>query len=120
MVALMEVAKLWPHAAPPPLIASFDIDALIVAAQLHPEWPRAFLFNTWPDDFRAALNMIHPAVLGAVPDALTPDHLALLKGTELPLLTSYGVDSPARAREFLQQGFAAVISGNPKGILEVL
>jgi glycerophosphoryl diester phosphodiesterase len=119
MVALIEIAKIWPRTAPPPLISSFDVDALITAAQLHPEWPRGFLFEEWPEDLRALMNMTEPSVLGIDHEILSDSRIAVLKKTGLPLL-AYTVNNPARAQQLLGQGFVAVFSDNPKPILEIL
>jgi glycerophosphoryl diester phosphodiesterase len=119
MVALMEVAKLWPRDTPPPLISSFDVDALIVAAQLHPEWPRGFLFEEWPEDLRSLLQMTKPSVLGFDEEILTPQRLVSLKQIGMPLL-AYTINDPVQAQELLHAGVSAVFSDNPKTIFEVL
>jgi glycerophosphoryl diester phosphodiesterase len=119
MVALMEVAKFWPRDTPPPLISSFDIDALIVASQLHPEWPRGFLFDEWPEDLRTLMTMTKPSVLGFDQKLLTSQRLASLKQLDLPLL-AYTVNDPPEAQKLLHAGVSAVFSDNPASILEVL
>ncbi len=119
MVTLIETAKVWPRDAPPPLISSFDIDSLIVASQLHPEWPRGFLFEEWPENLAATIQMAQPSTLGVDDKILTPERINILKKTGLPLLV-YTVNDPLRMKELLALGVAAVFSDNPASMIEKL
>ena len=61
-VAASMAAEAWPSgAARPPLISSFSLEALEIAARLAPHLPRAPLFEDIPEDWQAIL-----AALGAV------------------------------------------------------
>jgi len=119
MVALIETAKLWPRDAAPPLISSFDIDALIVASQLHPEWPRGFLFEKWPENLDTIIRMTQPAILGIDEEIITPERLDDIRKTGLPL-QAFTVNDPSRAQKLLHDGIVAVFSDNPRPILDAL
>ncbi len=110
MVALIEAHKIWPENLPPPLISSFDKDALTVAAQLHPDWPREFLINEWSEDWIETVIQTQ-ALAVSVNDALvTPQRLAaLLSQSPVPVLV-HTVNDPSRAKELLRNGIAAVYS----------
>ncbi|MDR3425211.1 MAG: glycerophosphodiester phosphodiesterase family protein [Alphaproteobacteria bacterium] len=116
MVALIEVAKIWPDNAPPPLITSFDLDALKVAAQMHPGWPRALLLGDWREDWRELATTTQASAVSINAALLTPERLATLRATSVPIL-AYTVNDPAQARDMLKTGVNAVISDNPREIL---
>lgn len=116
MVVMIEITRLWPETLPPPLLSSADIDALLVAAQLHPDWPRSLLIEAWSDDWRAVAARAGVSALHVNTDILTPERVDLLRQTGLPLL-GYTVNDPARARDLLRQGFAAVLSDDPAACL---
>ena len=116
MVTLIEASKLWPEEAPPPLISSFDIDALMIAAQLHPDWPRGLLLNEWRSDW-AELAVLTQASTVSVNEALlTPERLALFNRAPVSVL-AYTVNDPARAKELLRNGVSAVYSDNVGAVI---
>ncbi|MDE2030139.1 MAG: glycerophosphoryl diester phosphodiesterase, partial [Alphaproteobacteria bacterium] len=63
MVSMIEAAKLWPADAPPPLISSFDAEALTIASRLHPGWPRGLLLDGWRDDWRELAGLTRASTL---------------------------------------------------------
>jgi len=116
MVALIEAAKIWPHDRPPPLISSFDEEALTTAAQLHPEWPRSFAFEDWREDWREAAMRAGAKALTVDADLLTPERLPVLAQSGLNIL-AFTVNDPARARGLLSQGVSAVFCDNPQDMI---
>jgi glycerophosphoryl diester phosphodiesterase len=112
MVALIEIAKLGSDAMPPPLISSFDIEALTIAAQLHPDWPRGLLLDQWRDDWREVMTVTRATTLHLNAKMLTTERLRALRETGVPLL-AYTVNDALRARELLTGGVRAVFSDNP-------
>ena len=119
MVSLIEAAKLWPEELPPPLISSFDVDALIMAAQLQPDWPRGLLLDEWHDDWADLALITQASTLNFNADLLTPERMAVLRSAQKPIL-AYTVNDPARARALLQMGVTAVFSDNPAEIIKSL
>jgi glycerophosphoryl diester phosphodiesterase len=119
MVALIEAAKLWPDTAPPPLISSFDIDALSIAAQLHPEWPRGLLLDEWREDWRELASLVQATTINLNADLLTPARIAALREANKPIL-AYTVNDAARAKALLQSGVQAVFSDNPAALIGAL
>lgn len=119
MVALIEAANLWPENLPPPLLSSFDIDALLVAAQLRPDWPRGLLLSDWPDNWRETAARAGVSSLHVDAALLTPERIEMLRQTGLPLL-SFTVNDPAKARQLLQDGVRAVFSDDPGSCISSL
>lgn len=119
MVAMIEIAKHWPENAPPPLLSSFDTDALAQAAKLHPQWPRGLLLNEWQDDWPALVRKTGASLLHINADRFTPDQIAVLRKLQMPLL-AYTVNDPLRARELLHSGITAVFCDRPKAIIPAL
>ena len=116
MVTLIEASKIWPEDHAPPLISSFSIDALMIAAQMHPEWPRGLLLDDWQDDWAALVAKTSARTINMNAHFLTLDRVALLKQSGLPIL-AYTVNDVARAKELLHWGVDAVFSDNPKDII---
>lgn len=116
MVTLIETAKLWPLDYPPPLISSFDIEALTIAAQLHPEWPRGLLLDGWTDEWPALMAQTQASAIH--PDArdLTPKRLAALRQADFPVL-AHTVKNVKQARELLQAGVTGIFWDNPTEII---
>lgn len=119
MCALIEAAKLWPETALPPLISSFDIEALKIAAQLHPGWPRGLLLDEWRDDWRDLVFATNATTVNIDADILTPQRLKTLTDFDMPVL-AYTVNDPARARELLAGGVRAVFCDDPAAMIKAL
>ena len=117
MVALIEASKLWPESAPPPLISSFDVEALSVASQLQPDWPRALLVDQWRDDWGDVMRQVNASCLNIDDALLTPERRAILRHAPIPVLV-YTVNDPERATLLLKEGFSAVFSDNPAVIID--
>lgn len=109
MVAMIEAAKLWPENLPPPLISSFDKDALMIAAQLHPDWPRGLLLREWSHDWIEEAVLTQASTVAFDDALLTPERLASLQDAPLPIL-AYTVNDPVRAKVLFDHGIRAVYS----------
>ena len=116
MVALIEASKLWPEFSPPPMVSSFDIDALRIAAQLRPDWPRGLFLETWRDDWVETAVLTQASTITLKDDLLTPERLAILQNSPVPLL-AYTIDDPARAKELMKNGIKAVFTDDVGAIL---
>ena len=119
MIALIEIVKIWPENAYPPLISSFDIEALTIAAQLHPAAPRGLLLEDWREDWREAMFETHAATLHVNAELLTPARLSLLTRMHVPVL-AYTVNDPAQAKSLLGDGVRAIFCDDPGTMLKAL
>jgi glycerophosphoryl diester phosphodiesterase len=119
IVALTTATQIWPQDRPPPLISSFDEEALAIAAQLHPDWPRSFAFEEWREDWHEAASRVGAQALTVDADLLTPERLRILAQADLALL-AFTVNDPVRAKGLLNRGVRAVFCDNPKEMIRAL
>ena len=119
MVSMIEAAKIWTPEYDPPLISSFDIDALTIAARMHPDWPRGLLLDAWQDNWAELAQAVDASTVNINADALTADRVEKLAESKLPIL-AYTVNDPLQAKELLHWGVTAVFSDNPKDIIKSL
>ncbi|MDD4616668.1 MAG: glycerophosphodiester phosphodiesterase family protein [Alphaproteobacteria bacterium] len=117
MVTLIEAAKSWPENVPPPVISSFDRDALAIAAQLRPDWPRALLLRDWTEDWLERAVLAQSSCVAINCDLLTSERLAFIRGTPLPVL-AYTINNPVRAQELLKSGIKAIYSDDAPLLLK--
>lgn len=111
--ALTIAQTLWPRAVAPPLISSFEPACLAAAARIAPGWPRGLLLEDIPPDWRETAARVGAA-------AIIIDHTRLDSAAAVATLAAegrtvavYTVNDPARARQLLSWGVAAVISDHP-------
>lgn len=119
MVALIEAAKVWPDFHPLPLISSFDIESLEIAAQFQPHWPRGLLLDEWREDWPDLVSAAQITALHFNEKLLTPERLGKLLPARLPVL-AYTVNDVNRAKELLGMGVSAVFSDFPREIVAQL
>ncbi|MDD3028905.1 MAG: glycerophosphodiester phosphodiesterase family protein [Alphaproteobacteria bacterium] len=116
MVALIEASKSWGEETPPPLVSSFDMDALMIAAQLRPDWPRSLFLNEWDDNWLSMAILTQASALSFNETVLTPERLERINAAPFPIL-AHTVNNPSRAKELLGQGIKAVFSDNVSALL---
>ena len=92
---------------------------LMIAAGLHPEWPRGLLLDEWREDWGALVRKTGASALHLNADNLTRARIGIVAETRLPIL-AYTVNNPALAKELLHWGVSAVFTDNPKEIIEAL
>jgi len=119
MVTMIELAKAWPERDLLPVIASFDMESLEMAAQLEPHWPRCLLFDTWDPDWRQKVERAGASAVNFKEDQLTQERVNDIIGLRMPLL-AYTVNDPVRAKDLLAWGVSAVYADCPRAILEQL
>ncbi|MEQ9811190.1 MAG: glycerophosphodiester phosphodiesterase [Azospirillaceae bacterium] len=102
----------WPSDAAPPLISSFRWDALLVAAELAPHWPRGLLIDDRPEDWEDWLGPIAPATLNVGWRKLSDGEMADYRATGLPVLV-YTVNEADRARRLFAAGARSLITDAP-------
>ena len=88
----------------PPLLSSFEIDALEAAQQAVPELPRGLLLDEWRDDWRelTARSWLRLFISIAILDKVEVS-ACKLKDAGLRILV-YTVNKPQRAAELLRWG----------------
>jgi glycerophosphoryl diester phosphodiesterase len=98
--------ELWAEMTPP-LLSSFDIDALAAAHQAAPELPRGLLLDEWRDDWRALTTQLGCVSIHLNHRLLDEARIAALKDAGLRILV-YTVNKPERAAELLRAGVDAI------------
>lgn len=98
--------ELWAEMTPP-LLSSFDIDALAAAQQAVPELPRGLLLDEWRDDWRALTTQLGCVSIHLNHRLLDEARIAALKDAGLRILV-YTVNKPERAAELLRAGVDAI------------
>jgi len=98
--------ELWAEMTPP-LLSSFDIDALAAAQQAAPELPRGLLLDEWRDDWRALTTQLGCVSIHLNHRLLDEARIAALKDGGLRILV-YTVNKPERAAELLRAGVDAI------------
>jgi len=116
MVTLIEASKLWPETKLPPMIGSFDVDALMIAAQLRPDWPRGLFLQEWRDDWIETAFLTQASTVTMRDDMLTPERLEMVKDSPFPLL-AYTINDKARMKELLKCGIKAVYTDDAATLL---
>jgi len=119
MVTLIEASKIWEPEYPPPLISSFDMEALQISARLQPDWPRGMLLDRWHEEWPMLAKSVDATTLNINADELTKERLEHVVASGLKVL-AYTVNDPQRAKELLGWGVTAVFSDDPKKILQAL
>ena len=108
-VVATEVARLWANQAVPPLLSSFQPDALRAARDADARWPRALLLDElragWFDE-ATALGCVAVVTNHKVMDAAV---IAQLHGAGLRALV-YTVDDEASAQRLLALGIDGIIT----------
>ena len=101
MVALA-ARELWADMTPP-LLSSFEIDALEAAQQAAPELPRGLLLDEWRDDWRELTARLGCVSIHLNHKLLDKARVMQLKDAGLRILV-YTVNKPQRAAELLRWG----------------
>jgi len=119
MVSMIELARLWPEHKAPPVIASFDVESLEMAAQLEPHWPRCLLMPTLTDDWRARMTRTGGHLLGLQAENIKTSDIEEITSLHIPLQI-YTVNNPQKALELMALGVSTVYSDDPRLILDAL
>lgn len=98
--------ELWADMTPP-LLSSFDIDALEAAQEAVPELPRGLLLDEWRDDWRALTTQLGCVSIHLNHRLLDEARIAALKDAGLRILV-YTVNQPVRAAELLRAGVDSI------------
>ncbi len=119
MVSMIEIAKVWPESEIFPVISSFDMECLEVAAQLEPPWPRCVLMRDWKDEWFHKVGQAQACAISFRAEHLTRERVRQVLDSGIAIL-AYSVINPAQAKELLAWGVSAVYSCAPRMILDDL
>jgi glycerophosphoryl diester phosphodiesterase len=72
--------------------------------------------ETWRDDWVETAVLTQASTITLKDDLLTPERLAILQNSPVPLL-AYTIDDPARAKELMKNGIKAVFTDDVGAIL---
>ena len=114
--ALPIALDMWPEGQPTPLVSSFSRQALAAAKEVAPAWPRAYLFDRLPDDWRQVAATIDVASLNANQKHLTREQVMELRGADYAVM-AYTVNDVARAQTLFSWGVDAIFTDIPGEML---
>lgn len=91
----------------PPLLSSFEYDALVAAKEAAPELARGYLLHEWIDDWQEKAEALQCVSLHFNHSILTQERVAAVKQAGLRILV-YTVNDPRRAKTLLDWGGDAI------------
>lgn len=101
-VVALAARALWADMTPP-LLSSFEIDALEAAQQAAPELPRGLLLDEWRDDWRELTTRLECVSIHLNHHLLNEARVESLREAGLKILV-YTVNKPQRAAQLLRWG----------------
>lgn len=114
---VMEVLQeRWPPALPPPLISSFQAEALAAARSAAPGAELALLVTDVPADWRQRLRDLGCGALHCAARRLRRDQAAAVAAAGVPL-RCYTVNRRGRAEQLAGWGVQSVFTDDPKELL---
>lgn len=117
VVTTMEVINRdWPPELPPPLISSFQADALTAARTADPEAELALLVNDVPEDWRQRLHDLGCGALHCAARRLRRSQAAAVVAAGVPL-RCYTVNRRGSAEKLAGWGVQSVFTDDPKELL---
>jgi glycerophosphoryl diester phosphodiesterase len=102
-------AELWRDAILPPLLSSFSLEALAVARDIVPQFPRGVLFDAVPAHWLEDMRRLEAISLHCDGDLLTDARIAEVRAEGFPLLC-YTVNSEKQAKNLRARGVSAMFT----------
>lgn len=118
-VVVAVASACWPAHRPPPLLSSFSREALEVARELAPTWPRGLIVDRLPPDWQDATLALGVSALHCQQRHLSPVAVEEIRRTGLAIV-AWTVNDSDRARTLWKWGVDAVVSDSPDVILGAL
>ncbi len=115
--SLAIVADIWPKDAAVPLISSFSPVSVAVAKDSGAPWPRSFLFDRRPTDWRELGKSLDLFAFGANHAHLDERQVAEIKDAGYRL-SAYTVNVPERASLLFNWGVDAIFTDHPAPMLK--
>lgn len=110
--AVRLLLKRWPDHLSPPMVSSFEIEALERAHEVAPGIARALLVGRVRDGWELEIDRLGCSALHADQERLDAKTVASVTRAGLPLF-AYTVNDAARAADLFKWGVAAVFSDRP-------
>jgi glycerophosphoryl diester phosphodiesterase len=118
-VALSELAALWPQDRHLPLISSFERESLAAAKRVVPAWPRGLLAESFPRDWRRAMEELACASLHLDWQRTRKADVAQVKAAGYAFAV-YTVNGVRAGRRLLDKGVDCLITDRPDLLLPAL
>lgn len=115
-VCLNVARDVWPSAAAPPLVSSFQPAALLEARASVPQWPRGLLVGTLTDDWSRVAASVDAWSVHAAAEPLNAQQASEVLDAGYRLVV-YTVNDPGRALNLWDWGADAIISDRPEALL---
>lgn len=115
-VALAEAAAVWPSDRPAPLVSSFSQEALAAARAVVPDWPRGFLVDRLPSDWRDITVRLACCTVNCNQRHLDAGAVAGIREAGLAVL-AWTVNDPRKARRLWDWGVAGLFTDVPEVLL---
>jgi glycerophosphoryl diester phosphodiesterase len=112
------LASSWPSQLPPPLVSSFQIEALRGMSESAPGIARGLLLDAVSEDWAEIAGAVGAVTIHCDHVTLTAEQARQIRASGFPLLC-YTVNRPERAGKLLQWGVTGIISDAPDRILPV-
>ena len=110
-VVAREAARLWAGAKVPPLLSSFDFDALAAAREVAPHLPRGWLVDEFGEADWARLEQLQAVSLNTNQKKLDPANIARLHDRGYRVML-YTVNDPATAERLFAAGADGLFTDN--------
>jgi len=117
-VSLAAAQGIWPNDHEQPLISSFSRISVAVARDEAPAWPRSYLFDRRPADWREIGTELRVTGFGANQKHLDEAQVREIKDAGYTL-TAYTVNDVERARTLFAWGVDGVFSDDPAVMVPV-
>jgi len=111
-LALEIAGASWPTDRPLPLVSSFSHQAVAMARQVAPHWPRGLLAERLPKDWRRLIDIYGCKAINLNHSWLTAKRVAEINSSGLAVL-AYTVNRRSRAEMLWSRGVLAVFSDRP-------
>ncbi len=118
-VALTRMMKIWPDDRPPPLVSSFEREALAAARRVAPQWPRGLLAEDFPADWRQAMADLACASLHMYWRRTRGADVAAVKAAGYAFAV-YTVNGVRAGRRLLDKGVDCLITDRPDLLIPAL
>lgn len=106
------INQCWSDDAPPPLVSSFDEQALLLCSRLSPELPLGLLLLGWKKDWLSKLQHVNGVSVHLPKHVVNQERIQAIKD-EGYAVCIYTVNSKKWARRFWEWGADAIISDYP-------
>ncbi|NIA72172.1 glycerophosphoryl diester phosphodiesterase [Pelagibius litoralis] len=118
-VTLTRLLGLWPGDRLPPLISSFERESLAAASRVAPQWPRGFLAEKLPADWRDAMAALDCASLHLYWRRTRKADVQAAKAAGYAVAV-YTVNGLRAGRRLLDKGVDCLITDRPDRLLAAL